>query len=62
MYIMLIYSYLALQNITAFGCRSSRNRMVVRLTTTYVISAYHHQYCEFESRSWRGVLDTTLCD
>ena len=19
-------------------------------------------YCEFESRSWRGVLDTTLCD
>ena len=21
-----------------------------------------HYYCEFESRSWRGVLDTTLCD
>ena len=26
------------------------------------ISAYHHQRCEFESRSWLGVLDTTLCD
>ena len=22
----------------------------------------HHFYCEFESRSWWGVLDTTLCD
>ena len=28
----------------------------------YVISAYHHYRCEFESRSWGGVLDTTLCD
>ena len=28
----------------------------------YVISAYHHQRCEFKSRSWRGVLDTTSCD
>ena len=36
--------------------------MVVWFTTTYVISAYHHQGCEFEPRSWRGVLDTTLCD
>ena len=26
------------------------------------ISAHHHYSCEFESRSWRGVLDTTLCD
>ena len=25
--------------------------MVVGLITTYVISAYHHYYCEFESRS-----------
>ena len=23
---------------------------------------YHHLSCEFEPRSWRGVLDTTLCD
>jgi hypothetical protein len=40
----------------------SRDRMVVGFTTTYAISAYHHQSCEFESRLWRGVLDTTLCD
>jgi hypothetical protein len=36
--------------------------MAVRLITTCVISAYHHKSCEFEPRSWRGVLDTTLCD
>ena len=35
------------------GC----DRMVVRFTTTYAISAYHHWCCEFESRSgWQ------LCD
>ena len=28
-------------------------RMVVEFTTTYAISAYHHQLCEFESRSRR---------
>jgi hypothetical protein len=32
-----------------------RARMVVGFTTTYAISAFHHQYCEFESRSGRGV-------
>ena len=42
-------------------CRG-RARMVVIFTTTYAISAYHHYRCELESRSWRGVLDTTLCD
>jgi hypothetical protein len=26
------------------------------------ISAFHHLSCEFEPCSWRGVLDTTLCD
>ena len=36
--------------------------MVVGFTTAYVISAYLHLSCEFESRSWPGVLDTTLCD
>ena len=38
--------------------------MVVGFTTTYadVISAFHHKRCEFESHSWQGVLDTTLCD
>ena len=31
------------------------NRMVVGLTTTYAISAYHNWCCEFESQSGRGV-------
>ena len=31
------------------------------LQLPYAISAYHHYSCEFEPRSWRGVLDTTLC-
>ena len=31
------------------------------LTTTYAISAYHHS-SEFESHSWRSVLDTIICD
>ena len=34
--------------------RRGGDRMVVGFTTTFVISAYHH-WCEFESRSWRGV-------
>ena len=37
--------------------RRGHDRMVDIFTTTYVISCYHH-----ENRSWRGVLDTTLCD
>ena len=39
-----------------------RDRMVVGFTTTCAISTYHHKRCEFEPRSWRGVLDTTFCD
>ena len=35
--------------------------MIVGFTTACVISAYHHYNCEFESHSWPGVLDTTLC-
>ena len=42
--------------------RGSRGRMVVGFTTTYAISVYHQQKCEFESHSWRGVLDTILCE
>jgi len=42
-------------------CCPGRDRMVVGFTSTCVISAYHHKSCEFEPRSWRGVLDTTLC-
>jgi len=36
-------------------CRCGRGRMVVGFTTTYASSAYHHWYCEFKSRSGRGV-------
>ena len=38
------------------------DRMLVEFTTTWIISAYHHQSFEFESRSWWGAFDTTLCD
>ena len=38
------------------------DRMVVGFTTTYAIGAYHNLSCEFKSRSWRGVLDATLCE
>jgi hypothetical protein len=43
-------------------CWGRRDRMVVGFKTICAISAYHHKSCEFESRSWRGVFDTTLCD
>ena len=36
--------------------------MVVGFTTACAISVYHHKNCEFESHSWQGVLNTTLCD
>jgi hypothetical protein len=36
--------------------------MVVGFANTCAISVYHHYSCEFEPHSWRGVLDTTLCD
>jgi hypothetical protein len=42
--------------------RRGRDRMVFGYTTTCAISAYQHQSCEFDSRSWRDVLDTTLCN
>jgi hypothetical protein len=44
-----------------WGCRG-HDRMVVGFTTSYAISAHYHYHCEFESSSWRSVLDTTLCD
>jgi len=44
------------------GGHRGRDRMVVGFTTTCAISAYHHLSFEFEFRSWRSVLDTTLCD
>jgi hypothetical protein len=39
-----------------------RDRMLVGFTTTCEISVNNHYRCEFEFRSWRGVLDTTLLD
>jgi len=49
---------------TLYFCMDRRgyDRMVVGFTTTCAISAYHHWSCEFESRSTRGILDTTSCD
>jgi hypothetical protein len=38
--------------------RRGRERIIFEFTTTYVISANHHESCELESRSWLGVLDT----
>jgi hypothetical protein len=40
--------------------RGRRNRHHMVVTNTYAISAY--QGYEFESSSWQGVFDTTLCD
>ena len=37
-----------------------RDRMAIRFTITCAICAYHQCSCEFEPRSWRGVLDTKL--
>jgi len=42
--------------------RLGHDRMVVGFSAPCVINANHHSRCEFEARSWRGVLDTTLCD
>ena len=48
-----------------FNCHFDLNKkslMVVGFTNTCAIGVNHHQSCEIELRSWRGVLDTTLCD
>ena len=37
-----------------------RDGIEVGSTTTHAISAYHYKSCEFDSRTWRGVLDTRL--
>ena len=42
--------------------RRGLDRMVVGFTTTYATSAFHQLSFDFESRSWRGVFDTTLYD
>jgi hypothetical protein len=35
---------------------------IIGFATSFATSAYHHQSCDFESRSWWGALDTTLHD
>ena len=48
---------------TSTDCfRGRRDLMVVGFTTTCSMSAYHQWRCDFESRSWQSVLDTTLCE
>jgi hypothetical protein len=42
--------------------RRGLDSMIVGIITTNAISAYHYSSCEFETCSWRDVLDTTLCD
>ena len=42
------------------GCHG-RDRVVIWFTA-YAINCYYHYHCEFEPRSWWGVLDITLCD
>jgi hypothetical protein len=42
--------------------RCGRDHMAFGFTTNNAISAYLHWSCEFKSRSWRNVLDTTLWD
>jgi hypothetical protein len=66
-YESVLVAYYVLCAPKSIKCSSSsegrgRDRMVVGLTTTCASSAYHHSSCEFEPRSWRGVLDKTLCD
>jgi hypothetical protein len=55
-----LFNYLCNQCLSPRG-RHDHDRMVVVLTTC-AISAYPHYGCEFESCSWPGVLNITLCD
>ena len=60
---MHVYNYIYdLKSNHFFRGGDPRDRVVVRFITTCAINAYRHLSCEFEPRSWRGVLDTTLCD
>ena len=52
---MLRYLVLGMECIQHLQGRRGRDRMVVGLTTTYAISAYHHFCYGFKSRSGRGV-------
>jgi hypothetical protein len=49
---------------TGFSClikwNSSENDVLIDRFSTHNEFAFHHYSCEFEPRSWRGLLDTTL--
>ena len=49
-----INCWFLLLHVNCWVGRRGRDSMVVGFTTTYAISAYHHWWCEFESRSGRG--------
>jgi hypothetical protein len=60
-----VHSHCIMFMLTCCNCivlHRSRGSMVVGFTSTCAIGAYYHWSCEFEPCSWRGVLDTTLCD
>ena len=59
-FIIVIFFFVRKLHVRRIGTR--RDRIIVGFTITYAISAYHHWSCEFESRWWRGALDTTLCN
>ena len=48
---MRFYTMRYMNDLTLKGDRRFRDRMVAGFITTYAISAYHHQRCEFESSS-----------
>jgi hypothetical protein len=50
------------QSVNFLWGRRGFDHMVVGFTTTCTIRVYHHYSYQFEPRSWRGVLNTTLCD
>jgi hypothetical protein len=52
--IKFVFDVISLNQLLA-GPSFGRDRMVVGFTTTDAISGYHHWWCEFESRSGRGV-------
>ena len=53
---------IVLHQTQSYRDRRGHDRMIIEFTTTYAISVYHDYSCDSESRSWRGVLDTALCD
>ena len=46
-----LYTKIKCMNSYIYGVCLGYDHMVVGFTTTYVMSAYHHQRCELESRS-----------